>query len=147
MGSKWVFKIKFDKDSEIDRFKGRLVAQGFSQIPGLDFTETFAPVARFATIRTLLAYAVNRNMHVHQMDVTTAFLNGKLTETIYMKQPEGFVKKGDEDKVCLLKRSLYGLKQSSRCWFQELHTHLLEMKFKQSVVPTLVYFSSGRMIS
>lgn len=140
VGSKWVFKLKCDQKGEIDRYKCRLVAQGFSQIPGLDFDETFAPVARFGIIRALIAFAVNRNMHVHQMDVVTAFLYGKLVETIYMKQPEGYVKSGQEDKVCLLKRSLYGLKQSSRCWYQELQTHLVQMKFQQSRADPCVFF-------
>ena len=90
------------------------MAQGFSQTPGVDFNETFVPVARFGTIRSLLAMGVKRNMSIHQMDVTTAFLNGNLKEgtSIYARQPEGFEEPGREDQVCHLCKSLHGLKQS-----------------------------------
>ena len=94
VGSKWVFKTKYNSEGEIDRFKCRLVAQGYSQREGIDYTETFAPVAKFATIRSLLALAVERGMHIHQMDVKTAFLNGTLEETIFMK----LCKRGSESK-------------------------------------------------
>ena len=91
IGSKWVFKIKHDENGEAERYKCRLVAQGYTKAQGIDYHETFDPVARFGSIRTLLATAAKREMHVHQMDVHTAFLNGKLDEDIYMCQPEGFV--------------------------------------------------------
>lgn len=104
------------KKGEIDCFKSRLVAKGFAQKPGIDYDETFSPVVRFATIRTLLAHAVKNDMLIHQMDVVTAFLNGTLDEDIYMQQPEGYVEEGNEHLVCKLKKSLYGLKQSPRCW-------------------------------
>ena len=110
VGSKWVFKVKLDENGEAARYKCRLVAQGYTQAQGIDYHETFAPVARFGSIRTLLATAAQRGMHVHQMDVHTAFLNGKLEEDIYMCQPEGFVMEGKEEPVCHLHRSLYGLK-------------------------------------
>ena len=96
VGSRWVFKVKYDESGEIERFKCRLVAQGFSQTQGVDYEETFAPVARFNIIRALLAMAVKCGMIVQQMDVVTAFLKGSLKEEIYMKQPEGFIKEGDE---------------------------------------------------
>ena len=101
------------------------MAQGFSQKEGLDYTETFAPVARLGTIRALIALGVHRNMQMHQMDVKTAFLNGKLKEDIFMHQPEGFIEPGKEHLVCHLKRSIYGLKQSRRCWYEELYIHLV----------------------
>ena len=129
IGSKWVFKIKHDENGEAARYKCRLVAQGYTQAQGIDYHEMFAPVARFGGIRTLLATAAQREMHVHQMDVHTAFLNGKLDEDIYMCQPEGFVVKGKEDMVCHLHRSLYGLKQSPRCWNKELSCHLFQSGF------------------
>ena len=109
--SKWVFKIKHDENGKAERYKCRLVVQGYTQAQGIDYHEMFAPVARFGSIRTLLATAAQREMHVHQIDVHTAFLNGKLDEDIYLCQPEGFVVKGKEDMVCHLHRSLYGLKQ------------------------------------
>ena len=97
VGSRWVFKRKLDDKGNVSRYKARLVAQGFSQRPSEDYNETFAPVARFGSISTLLAYSVYRNMKIHQMDVKTAFLNGRLDEDIYMKQPEGFEMPGKED--------------------------------------------------
>ena len=116
IGSKWVFKIKHDENGEAERYKCRLVAQGYMQAQGIDYHETFEPVARFGSIRILLAIAAKRKMYVHQMDVHTAFLNGKLDEDIFMSQPEGFEVEGKEDMVCHLHRSLYGLKQSPRCF-------------------------------
>ena len=109
IGSKWKLKIKHDENVEAERYKCRLVAQGYMQAQGIDNHETFAPVARFGSIRALLATAANREMYVHQMDVYTAFLNGKLDEDIYMCQPEGFIVKWKEDLVCHLHRSLCGL--------------------------------------
>ena len=125
IGSKWVFKIKHDENGDAERYKCRLVVQGYKQAQGIDYHETFAPVARFGSIRTLLAIAAKRKMYVHQMDVHTAFLNGTLDEDVYMSQPEGFEVEGKEDVVCHLHRSLYGLKQSPRCWNKELSCHLV----------------------
>ena len=121
IGSKWVFKIKHDENGEAARYKCRLVAQGYTQAQGIDYHETLTPVSRFGSIRALLATAAQREMHVHQMDVHTAFLNGKLDEDedICMCQLEGFFVKRKEDMVCHLHRSLYGLKQSPRCWNKE----------------------------
>ena len=132
IGSKWVLKVKYKENGEVDRYKCRLVAQGFTQAPGIDYNETFAPVARFGTIRTLLAIGAKRGMRIEQMDVTTAFLNGVLKENLYMAQPEEFVIPGTEHKVCHLKKSLYGLKQSPRSWYQELSKHLVATGFQES---------------
>lgn len=108
------FPVKTDADGKPVRYKARLVAKGFMQRKHIDYEETFAPVAKLTTIRTILAVANTRDLEIHQMDVRTAFLNGKLTETVYMEVPEGVKSKPDE--ICLLERSLYGLKQSPRCW-------------------------------
>jgi hypothetical protein len=89
VGSKWVFDLKRDKAGNIVRYKARLVAKGYSQVEGVDFEETFAPVARFSTLRALLAHAAEHSLAVHQVDIKTAFLNGRLEEEIYMKQPVG----------------------------------------------------------
>ena len=102
-------------------YKARLVAQGYSQQPGLDYDETFSPVVRAESVRALIAVAAEHNIMTHEMDVKTAFLNGNLEEEVYMRQPEGFVEEGQEHLVCRLKKSIYGLKQSSRCWNATLH--------------------------
>ena len=115
IGSKWVFKRKLNTGGDVERYKARLVAQGFSQKYGVDYDETFCPVVRFESVRTLIALAAKNDLELHQLDITTAFLNGELKEEIYMKQPEEFVLKGKEHLVCKLKRSIYGLKQSPRC--------------------------------
>ena len=115
VGCKWVFCVKYDGKGDVDRFKGQLLAQGYSQKYGIDYDETFSPVPRFSSIRTLLAYAAEQGMLVHQMDVVTAFLNGDLKEEIYMEQPSGFTQPGEERLVCKLKKSLYGLKQAPCC--------------------------------
>ena len=103
-------------DGAVERFKTRLVAKGYAQKYGIDYDETFALVVRFPSVRTMLAFAVQRDMLIYQMDVITAFLNGNLDEGIYMQQPEGYVKSGGKHLVCRLKKSLYGLKQAPRCW-------------------------------
>ena len=100
VGCRWVFKVKHKSDGEVDRFKARLVAKGFTQRPGIDYNETFSPVARFASIRALLAVSLEKEMIVHQMDVETAFLNGVLEEDIYMEQPPGYIQLGSENLVC-----------------------------------------------
>lgn len=109
--NKWVFRIKLDSEGKVERYKARLVAKGFSQTKGFDYNETYAPVAKLTTFRVLLALANQERLHIHQMDVKTAFLNGKLDEDIYMSQPEGFEIGND---VCKLHKALYGLKQSPR---------------------------------
>ncbi len=89
-----MFKVKHQSDGRVERYKCRLVAKGYSQKYGVDYDETFSPVVRFSSIRTLLSFAVQNNLHVHQMDVVTAFLNGHLDEEIYMEQPEGLLNQG-----------------------------------------------------
>ena len=141
VGSKWVYKRKTKADGSIDRYKARLVAQGFSQRLGQDYEETFSPVIRFESIRSIIATAVNQNMMIHQMDVTSAFLNGDLEEDVYMSQPEGFIVKGKENFVYKLKRSLYGLKQAPRCWNTTLDNQLKKMGFEQTKSDPCLYIS------
>jgi hypothetical protein len=112
---RWVYDIKTD-----GRKRGRLVAKGFSQIPGIDFEETFSPVARFETVRLLLALSALEDWEIEALDVKTAFLYGNLDEELYMEQPEGFVVKGQERKVYRLKKALYGLKQAAIQWLKKL---------------------------
>ncbi len=139
VGSKWVFKVKADSDGIFERYKARLVAQGFSQKFGSDYDETFSPVVRFESVRTIIALAAQHGLQLHQMDVKTAFLNGELKEEVYMKQPEGFVVEGKEHPVCKLNRSIYGLKQSPRCWNIVLDNQLKKMGFVQTPSDPCIY--------
>ena len=139
IGNKWIFKVKHNADGSIDRYKARLVAQGFSQKPGIDYYETFSLVARLTSIRTILAIANELDLHLHQMDVQTAFLNGDLQEEIYMCQPEGFIVRGKEEYVYKLKKGLYGLKQASRCWFQTMDILLQSIGFDQCDGDSCIY--------
>ena len=108
IGVKWLFKTKLNKD--VEKFKARLVAKGYAQCHGVDYTEVFAPVARFDTIRMILAMAAQFSWEVFQLDVKSAFLHGELKEEVFVQQPEGFTKKGEEEKVYRLRKALYGLK-------------------------------------
>lgn len=136
IGSRWVFKIKKNDKGEIERFKARLVAQGFTQRYGVDYDEVFAPVARSATFRALLSVASAKNLVVKQYDVKTAFLNGTLQEEIFMKPPQGY---NLNNKVLKLHKSLYGLKQAARVWNQTLHKALCSLGFKQSLHDDCLY--------
>lgn len=130
VGCKWIFKRKMKVDGTVEKFKARLVAKGFTQKEGLDYFDTYAPVARIATIRILISLASIYKFEIHQMDVKTAFLNGELKEEIYMQQPEGFVVKGQEHKVCKLVKSLYGLKQAPKQWHERFDQAVLSNGFK-----------------
>jgi len=130
IGSGWVFRVKRNADGSIEQYKGRIVAKGYSQRPGLDFTEVFAPTARPASIRLILALAAIEDLHLRSVDISHAFINGKLDEEIYMEQPQGFQEMGP-DYVCKLLCSLYGLKQAARVWNKKLHTTLCAMGFKR----------------
>ena len=136
---RWVFKVKYKADGSVERHKARLVAKGCSQKPSLDYEETFSPVARYTSIRSLLAIANQLNLEVHQMDVSTAFLNGELEEEIYMSQPEGYEKEGEEELVCKLNKSIYGLKQSSRCWFNTIDEFLENSGYTKSSSDPCIY--------
>ena len=139
IGCKWVFKVKCGSNGIVDPYKGCLVAKEYAQKYEVDYDETFSPVVRFSSIRTLLAFAVQNDMLVHQMDVVTAFLNGKLEDEIYMEQPEDYVQPGKEHLICKLKKSLYGLKQSPRCWNTTFTEFLESIKFKQNDADPCVF--------
>ena len=130
IGCKWVYKNKYKADGSLDKHKARLVAKGYAQREGVDYTETFAPTAKWGTIRALFSLAAQKGWNIHHMDVKTAFLNGDLKEDVYMLQPQGFVIKGQEQKVCKLVKSLYGLKQAPRAWYEKLTEHLLKLDYK-----------------
>ncbi|KAH9678410.1 hypothetical protein KPL71_025698 [Citrus sinensis] len=147
---KWIFKIKEGIfDAEPSRFKARLVARGFTQREGIDFNEIFSPVVKHASIRVILALVAIQDMYLEQMDVKTAFLHGELQEEIVMEQPEGYVVSGKEDHVCLLKKSLYGLKQSPRQWYLKFDSFMTKHAYKRSNYDCCVYFKDiddGKMI-
>lgn len=137
IGVKWVYKTKFNAEGEIDKHKARLVAKGYAQQHGIDYTETFAPVARLDTVKLVLAIVAQNNWNVFQMDDKTTFLNGFLEE-VYVKQPLGYEVHGHEDKVYRLKKALYGLKQAHRAWYRRIDLDMISNGFsKSSNEPTL----------
>ncbi|GJS64818.1 retrotransposon protein, putative, ty1-copia subclass [Tanacetum coccineum] len=129
VGSKWLFKKKTDMDGAVHTYKARLVAKGYTQTPGIDYEETFSPVADIRAIRILIAIAAYYDYEIWQMDVKTAFLNGYLSEEVYMEQPEGFVNPKYPNRVCKLKRSIYGLKQASRQWNKRFDDEIKKFGF------------------
>jgi hypothetical protein len=140
--TKWIFRSKLNEKGEIVRNKARLVAQGNSQQEGIDYTETFAPVARLEAIRILISFSVNQKIILHQVDVKSAFLNGYISEEVYVHQPPGFEDAKHPDHVFKLKKSLYGLKQAPRAWYERLSTFLLENEFVRGKVDTTLLCKS-----
>ncbi|KAJ9552448.1 hypothetical protein OSB04_016493 [Centaurea solstitialis] len=148
VGRKWVFKKKTDMDGNVHTFKARLVAKGFTQTHGIDYDETFSPVAMLKSIRILMAISAYFNYEIWQMDVKTAFLNGKLTEDVYMEQPEGFEDPKNPNKVCKLLKSIYGLKQASRSWNLHFDERIKEFGFAKSEFEPCVYTKfSGSIVT
>ncbi|WKA00091.1 hypothetical protein VitviT2T_018481 [Vitis vinifera] len=139
IGCKWVFRRKYHTDGMIQTFKARLVAKGFKQREGIDYFDTYAPVARTTSIRILFALASIHNLFVHQMVVKTAFLNEDLNEEVYMEQPEGFVLLGNENKVCKLVKSLYGFKQAPKQWHKKFDHAILSNGFRHNNVDKCLY--------
>ncbi|KZV30107.1 Cysteine-rich RLK (receptor-like protein kinase) 8 [Dorcoceras hygrometricum] len=129
VGCKWVFTVKLKQDGSLERYKARLVAKGFTQTYGIDYQETFAPVAKLNTVRILLSLA-DLDWPLYQMDVKNAFLNGDLQEEVFMDPPPGFEKQFG-GKICRLKKSLYGLKQSPRAWFEKFSKSVKKQRYIQ----------------
>nr|GEZ50016.1 retrovirus-related Pol polyprotein from transposon TNT 1-94 [Tanacetum cinerariifolium] len=135
---KWLWKNKRDDENTVIRNKYRLVAKGYAQKEGVDFEESFAPVARLEAVRLFIAYVAHKSFTVYQMDVKIAFLYGPLKEEVYVNQPDGFVNPYHPDKVYHLNKALYGLKQALRAWYDELFNFLVSKGFsKGSIDPTL----------
>jgi hypothetical protein len=143
VGCKWLFKKKMKLDGTIDKFKARLVAKGFTQKEGEDYFDTYLPVAMMTTICVLVALAVCNDIFIHQMDVKTVFLNGELDDEIYIKQSDGFVALGQENKVCRLKKSSYGLKQAPKQWHEKFDRTLTSAGFVVNETDTCVYYRFG----
>lgn len=125
IGTNWIYKNKYDESGNVTRNKERLVAQGYTQIEGVDFDETFAPVARLESIRLLLGISCMLKFKLFQMDVKSAFLNGYLNEEVYMDQPKGFTDPNSPNHVFKLNKALYGLKQAPRAWYERLIEFLI----------------------
>nr|KYP50832.1 Retrovirus-related Pol polyprotein from transposon TNT 1-94 [Cajanus cajan] len=161
VGCRWIYTVKHKADGTIERFKARLVAKGYTQTYGVDYTETFAPVAKLNTVRVLLSLAVNFDWPLQQFDVNNAFLHGELSEEVYMQLPLGcMVPKRHSQKVCRLKKSLYGLKQSPRAWFgrfteamiafgyhQSNSDHTLFLKKQHGKITTIIIYIDDMMVT
>jgi hypothetical protein len=144
IGTKWGFNNKQGEDGEIVRNKAHLVAQGYSQVEGLDFGETFAPIAHLEAIRILLAFAASKGFKLYQMDMKNAFLNGVIQEEVYVRQPPGFESPKYPERVYKLLKALYGLKQAPQAWYARLKTFLLEHEYVMgSVDKTLFTLNHG----
>lgn len=150
VGLKWVFKSKYHSDGSLHKHKARLVAKGYSQKQGVDFEDTFSPVARLETVRTFLALAAQLKWPIFQLDLKSAFLNGDLQEEVFVDQPEGFIVAGSEDKVYRLKKALYGLRQAPRAWYGKVDQYFVKYGFQRSdYEPTLykkIYENSDMML-
>ena len=144
VGCRWVYRFKFNPDGSIERPKSRVVAQGFTQHFGVDYKETFAPVAKMSTVKVLLSVAANHGWSLSQMDVKNAFLHGELEEEVYMKIPPGHPLCGDPSRVCKLNKSIYGLKQSPRAWHAKLSSTLEDLGFTRSSADSSLYVQNGQ---
>lgn len=140
--NRWVFKLKENTDGSVERYKARLVARGFTQEYGVDYKETFSPVVKFTSIRTIMALAASKQMKLMHFDVKTAFLYGDLEETVYMKQPKGY--DDESGRVCKLMKSLYGLKQASRCWSKKFASFIQDFDFRGSQSDPCIFIYNGQ---
>ena len=132
IGCHWVFVVKFNLDGSIARLKAPLIAKGYAQTYGVDYSDTFSPIAKLTYVRLFISLATYFDWDLHQFDIKHAFLHGDLQEEVYMKQPSRFVAQGEIGKVCHLQKSLYGLKQSPRTWFGKFNQAIEEFGMQKS---------------
>jgi hypothetical protein len=140
VSSKWLYKIKHVAYGSIEKHKSRFVARGFSQKEGIDYEETFSPVAIYTSIRMIIAFAAKMKWMLHQMDVKTTFLNGAIKEKVYIEKPQGFEVEDRNTDVCRLKKALYGLKQALRAWYDRIESFQMSSGFTKSKVDSNLYF-------
>jgi hypothetical protein len=140
VSSKWLYKIKHVVDGSIEKYKGRFVARGFSQKEGIDYEEMFALVARYTSIRTIIALAAKMKWKLHQMDVKITFLNGVIEEEVCIEQPQGFEVEERNTHVCRFKKALYRLKQAPRAWSGRIDSFLTSLGFTKSKADSNLYF-------
>lgn len=138
--NKWVFCLKLDGNGNIERYKARLVAKGYSQVQDIDYHETFSPVSTMPSTRIIFQLSMIEHMKIKQLDIKTAFLNGIITEDLYMNQPEGF--DDGTGRVCKLNRSIYGLKQASHVWYNEIDKFFKEIGFINCLTDQCIYRSN-----
>lgn len=136
MTSRWLFKIKHAVDGSVEKYKARFVARGFSHKEGVDYEETFAPIARYSSIQAVISIDLELGWRIHQMDVKSTFLN----EEVYLEQPHGFKVHDRELHVCRLKKALYGLEQAPRAWYYRINNYLQSMGFTKSEADSNLYF-------
>jgi hypothetical protein len=148
VGCKWVYKTKCDSNGNIERFKARLIAKGFTQREDIDYTKTFSSVSCNDSLRIIMALVMHYDLKLHQMDVKTTFLNGDLLENVYMAQPKGFAVKGKEHMGCHLRKFIYGLKQASRQWYLKFNETIRSFAFKENEEDNCIYakFRNGKLI-
>ncbi|KAL4576014.1 hypothetical protein LXL04_012102 [Taraxacum kok-saghyz] len=147
IGCKWVFRIKRNPDGSISKYKARLVAKGFLQQRGKDYFDTFSPVTKPVTIRTIISIALAHNWPLRQLDVNNVFLHGTLHEDVFMSQPPGFIHHQYPDHICKLKKSIYGLKQASRAWYLELTSFLLNFGFTKSLADASLFICKNQRVT
>lgn len=144
IGSKWVFTVKFNPNGSVARLKARLVAKGYAQIYGEDYSDTFFPVVQLTSVRLFISMAATHNWPLHQLDIKNAFLHGDLQEEVYMEQPPGFVAQGESGKVCHLRKSLYGLKQSPRAWFGKFSLAVERFGMQKSKFDHSIFYKQSK---
>jgi hypothetical protein len=140
VSSKWIYKIKHTSGGSVEKFREIFVARRFTQKEGIDYKDTFSPVARYTSIQTIIALAPVLGWKLHQMDVKTTFLNGKIEQEVFVEQPDGFVLQNKGTHVCKLRKALYGLKQAPRVWYDRIDGFLKSLGFQKSDAHTNMYF-------